>query len=460
MATRPATEGSKPHDDRTERLLSLLVAALAIVTAVASARSAPSSWSDASRLATVESLVDHHTLAIDRSMFNDHTRDKVFIDGHFYSHKPPVPAVLMAGLYQVLQWTTGLHARETPDRFYSWITIGSSGAAYVLAVWSVFRLGRHVRLPITARLVLTASVAVATLALPYARALNEHILLLAVACAMALQLFRLAAGSAGGQPADGRLVGLGTLAGFGYALEAGAGLPLLIAVFLLVLHRTRSPISGAMYVLGALPWLALHHALNYAIGGTFVAVAMVPEFFLWPGSPFTNPRDLTGAWNHASAGAFVAYAIAVLVGPHGFILHNLPLWLAAAGAVALLRRPIAERPEIVTLLAWSVGTWLLYAALSTNYSGSAVSIRWFLPLIAAGACVLAVVLREYPGSRRDLIVLTVIGTPWILNMWRKGPWTEQPSVNLGLLTVALVGWGICRLSAHGFRVFSPKPSKA
>src|SRR5438067_2211566 len=130
------------------RLLTGLVLLVAAVIAVFSARDYVGSWNDGSRLATVECLVDGHTLAIDRSIFVQATGDKLFIQGHFYSDKSPVPAVLMAGVYQVLQWSTGLTARARPDRFCYWMTLTSSGLAYVVAVGCVFLLGKPLRLPL------------------------------------------------------------------------------------------------------------------------------------------------------------------------------------------------------------------------------------------------------------------------------------------------------------------------
>src|SRR5438045_1788091 len=95
----------------------LAVIVCAAVVAVASARDQAGSWNDGSRLATIESLVDRHTLAIDDSVFvrppqDDPsrpapyvfdeaglnvvgTRDKLFIDGHYYSDKSPVPALFL-----------------------------------------------------------------------------------------------------------------------------------------------------------------------------------------------------------------------------------------------------------------------------------------------------------------------------------------------------------------------------
>ena len=103
------------------------------------------SWNDGSRLAAVESLVDYRTWAIENSIFVDPSRvepldplpyapcragwvsqgerllfmasasgtgDKMWIGGHFYSDKAPVPSLLMAAFYKGLQIVTGLTARS------------------------------------------------------------------------------------------------------------------------------------------------------------------------------------------------------------------------------------------------------------------------------------------------------------------------------------------------------------
>src|SRR5438105_13069285 len=102
-------------------LILWLIGIAALAIGVAGARPYAGSWNDGSRLATVEALVDRHTLAIDDSIFvrvpqpasegqvgpypstENHlvlygTQDKLLIDGHFYSDKSPVPAVLLAGI--------------------------------------------------------------------------------------------------------------------------------------------------------------------------------------------------------------------------------------------------------------------------------------------------------------------------------------------------------------------------
>jgi len=373
------------------------------------------------------------------------TRDKLLINGRFYSDKSPVPAFLMAGVYQGLQWTIGLRARERPDRFCYWMTLGSSGLAYVIAVWSMFQLGLPLRLPLALRLALTASFGLATVALTYSRHVNSHILLLAVAAALLLNLAWLAEETRMGRIPWLRLIGLGTLTGLGYTIDLGTGPVLLACTMGVVAYRTRSFRPVATFVLAALPWLALHHAANYAVGGIFRPANSVPQYLQWPGSPFT-PQNMTGTWNHPTIGQFIAYAGALLVGKRGFLGHNLPLFLALPGIVALLRWRTPELPEILYAACWSGGTWLAYALLSTNYSGVSASIRWFVPLLAPGYYVLAIFLREHPRYRRDFLVLSAWGAVVAGLMWWKGPWMKRMVPFFWPLQVAaLLSWIPCQV---------------
>jgi hypothetical protein len=57
------------------------------------------SWNDASRLATAEALVHHGTWAIDETALGEHTQDRVYLNGHFYSSKFPVLSLLILGIY-------------------------------------------------------------------------------------------------------------------------------------------------------------------------------------------------------------------------------------------------------------------------------------------------------------------------------------------------------------------------
>jgi hypothetical protein len=461
-----------------------LIAAAALI-ALVSALDYAGGWNDGSRLATVESLVDRHTLVIDDSIFvrspatadapNPYTpgdedlrtrgtQDKLLIGGHFYSDKSPLPAFWLAACYQVFQWSTGLVAREHPRLFCYLMTVVSSGIAYVVTVWSVWRLAARKGLPLPSCLLLAASMALATTALPYARHVNNHILLLGVTSLLMFALDCVTLPNAGDSeplplspspPSPLLPLAAGSLAGVGYTIDLGLGPVLLICTTALVAFRTRSVVGLAGFALAALPWLVAHHAANFYTGGTFGPANSVPEYLAWPGSPF-NAQNMTGGWAHATLGHFLLYAAALLFGKHGFINYNLPLYLALVGCAVTFKRRMSELPEIIFAAALSGGGWLLYAALSNNYSGPCCSIRWFLPLLAPAYYVLIVPLRERPAWQRDLSYLSLIGALLCALLWWRGPW--EGSVPLLLWPVnaaALIASGIIHARSSASRSAMP-----
>jgi hypothetical protein len=414
---------------RSELAAHLGIFAGAMVIALASAGDPPGA-NDSSQLAAVECLVDYRTFAINNSSFA--TPDKALIHGPFYSTRPPVPTLLLAGFYQAMQWAVGFKASADPGLFTYVMTVASTGVAYALALCCCCALAGRLDLSPRRRLGLTACLGLGTLALPYVRAVNAHILLLAVAMALFLLLPRLHAPHG---PRRRHLLGLGTLAGLGYTLDLGAGPVLLLCTAGLVLHRLRRPAALAVFALAALPWLALHHAINYDIGGTWKPYSAVPEYFRYEHSDF-DADSLTGVWNKHTPATFMAYAARMLVGRYGFLNCNLLVVLAAAGGVILVRRKAAETPEVLFAGAWFVGTWLLYAFGSSNYGGRCLSIRWFVPLLAPAFYVLAVALRRVPELGRPFKILGAWGIAAGPALWWAGPWLSH---NVSLLWALLPG---------------------
>jgi hypothetical protein len=451
--------------NRKEILTEAFVVLAATVIAVVGAQPFAGSWNDGGRLAAVESLVDRHTFVIDDSIFvavpqrddplgrrapydttfvDSHqllrsgTGDKLLIRGHFYSDKSPVPTLLLALFYQILQWLTGLQAAYQPELFCYAMALLSSGVSYVVAVWAVHRLGRVIRLPPGTQLALTASFALATLAPVYSRSVNGHIVQLAATAPLMVGLAKLA------DPESRRprwlLLGtIGSLTGFGYAADLGAGPPLLVCTLALVAWRTRNIAEVSVFLLAATPWLIVHHGVSYSIGGTFSPIGSVEEYLTWPGSIF-NRNNMTGTWKRRSIVEFVTYALELLFGRRGFVGHDLPMYLAIFALCVLLSSRPPELPELRFCACWSAGTWLMYTALSNNYSGQCCSIRWFLPLLAPGYYVLAVALRRYPQGRLDLLVVSAFGTALVAIAWWLGPWTPEYVPGYWWMQYAVLAW--------------------
>jgi hypothetical protein len=430
------------------------------VLALFTARPYAGSWNDGSRLATVESLVDRGTFQIDDSVYvhpetsaipaytpgDDFlakygTKDKMFIDGHFYSDKSPVPAVLMAGAYQVLRWCGLPPASERPDWFARIMAWFFAGLPYVLAVWCIGSIARHIGLTRPWDLILTATFAFGSLALPYSQFVNNHVLLLGVTAMMCETMFTCPLAEDGKriQISVLRAIWLGALAGFAYSIDLGAG-PLLAACVgaWLLWHRTRV----LWYVLGAIPLFVAHHWLNYAISGTLAPGNSNPEHFNWPGSPF-NAQNMTGSYQHPSIAKAILYTLDLQFGRKGLMLYSLPLIQTLAGSYWLFRYRTKERSGLIALIAWSVGTWLLYATTSRNLSGYSISIRWFVPLIVPGFIGLFVLVRDYPRSRKPLIPLLAGALMMNIEFVARGPWSPRiPWLLWPVAGLAIITWVI------------------
>jgi len=431
-----------PRFDRYLLALTVLVALFGAMYTV--------SWSDGSQLATVESLVDYHTWQIDQSVFTPHTGDKMFIDGHYYSDKPPVPALAMAALYQLFQWTTGLKTTQIPGLLAFLMALCFSGTAYVISVFCINQLSRQLNLPENIHAPLVASFAFGSIAMTYSRSCNVHILMLAVFAGLFLLLTKST------EPDSEKftfkqLCLMGTLLGAGYSIDLGVGPVLVICTVFFLVCRTRS-LAGAIIVLGAsFPWFVLHHILNYRIGGTFLPANTVPQYFLFPDSTF-NPQNLTGeGWAHQNLADFLTYSAGLLVGQQGFIVYNPMLFLAIPVGVAGCWDLKEKRSMVYFSISLIIGTVLLYAITSNNYSGRSCSIRWFVPLLVPFYYLLMLALKRFPAAV-DLRIFAFWSIVLGCLLWHNQPWSLPMVPTLWYVNAAaIISWLIYRGFCFLFR---------
>ncbi len=212
---------------------------------------------------------------------------------------------------------------------------------------------------------------------------------------------------------------MGLLTGLGYTIDLGIGPVLFVTTAIWVTYNGRGQ-ALVPFVLGALPCLALHHGLNFAVGGTWRPANMVPEYLNWPGCPF-NTTNMTGVWHHDPL-SFFLHGGNMLVGKRGFLFHNLPLLLTVPAVFYLLRRGHAERSVVIWAVATCAGSWFLYTATSQATSGQCLTVRWFVPFLAPGYYLLALYLRRCPERLPEFVLLSGWGTLLMAQVGRC-PWT-------------------------------------
>ncbi|MEO0651940.1 MAG: hypothetical protein AAFZ65_14790, partial [Planctomycetota bacterium] len=191
------------------------------------------------------------------------------------------------------------------------------------------------------------------------------------------------------------------------------------------------------YGLGALPPLALHGSVNYAIAGDLVPLALHREAFEYPMSPFLL-SSLTGVDQALFSAERAVYLFGASFGASGLFSHHPILLLATLAGVGLLfverARPSGLRPGLLAACALgSLGIAGFYLVSSNNFSGSAFGMRWFTvfaPLLLLFPMALSGKLRR--AGRRDrprtggllLIGLTLAWSIAAAGLGAKNPWAK------------------------------------
>ena len=161
-------------------------------------------------------------------------------------------------------------------------------------------------------------------------------------------------------------------------IDLGTGPPLFVCALPRVVWRCRS-CARSQPVPAALPWLAVHHALNYAVGGTIKPANAVPNTSSG-GMSLSNAENMTGTWKHNDVVDFLVRSVAPL---RKLRLHR-PQHAVVSGPKSrrwpcCCGRCDSELPELL-FAGLPVRRHLagLLPALE-QYAGMCCSVRWFLP---------------------------------------------------------------------------------
>jgi hypothetical protein len=415
----PAAGQGEPPDERLGRWSRLALVAVALVLLLFT-KDGPGSWADGSRLATIQALVEQGALHIDDTAYF-WQGDKVWFEPHYYSHQPPMLALVGALPYALLHHGLGLSI--TDPWSYRAITWFAVGLPLLLGLVSLARLSRRAGVDDGAAALLTLAIFGASHVLPYALVLNQHGAAAGwVACALWLVVHRRTA-----------------LAGLVLALATTIDLTAVffaLAVAIPVIAQGARAFAG--YAIGALPVLALHFSINLGIAGDLRPFGLHLEAFEYPMSPFML-MNLTGSNAGDAAGSLSTYAQWALIGRSGVFSHHPWLVLLLAAAIAAAFRPRPERlgrPLAIAVLLGTGGVLGYYLVQSRNLGGSSFGMRWFtvfMPALAIGAAGwLGGVARKpgpYLGTLLGLLLAVSAGTAWIgaKNPWMKFHWRYEHS---------------------------------
>lgn len=386
------------------------------------------SANDRSRWCTVWSLVERNTFQIDEINANPDwaTIDKVRYRGHFYSTKPPLLSVAVAGVYQGLKSVFGLDLlRQTQVTCQSILLIVNwlpMTVAYVLLARILVKTTDH----LPARLLANATFSFGTLVPSYATTLNNHSIAAVFLVLCLAPAIRILSGS-------GVIKRNFIFAGFWGALVPCHELPAAlfgVALFVM-LARKDLTLTVKYFVPAALVPLAAYFGTIYWCSGTWKPfyLAYGTELYLWEHegikSYWMTPRGMD-----QSLDSPLAYFFHCVLGHHG-IFSLTPVLLLIGLSIAVRSKwkdsPAASATWLGLGLSVAVLGFYLTRTENYNYGGNTFGLRWMIWLTPFWVLALVPAFEWISEKRGGLILAFILlGASVFSSVSAAGnPWTAS-----------------------------------
>lgn len=310
------------------------------------------SWNDASRLATIDALVNHGSFAIDASPFAAATKDKYHFDSRTYSDKPPALALCGAAVATILAPLEITLARTPATAIYL-ITLFTVGIWFGVGATYAYALQRLLGFGVRAAAAVAALSAVATLNLPYASVLANHVPSGAAALAGLYHLARV-------REAYVHAVAAALFLSLAYAFDAAAVVfAVCAAIMLWGVPRRR----WAAFAAACIPIVALQLAYNVHVSGAFWPPGINEALWLPPPSPIHRVHQ--SLFQSTSAAAYGSYFLYITIGDKGLFSYTPLTIVCAFGFARMWTMPPPMRRIALAVLA----TFGLYLGLIVAFTG-------------------------------------------------------------------------------------------
>lgn len=330
-------------------------------------------WNSATRLMLTYALADRGTICIDG--LEGHTRDRAFVNGHYYCDKAPGQSFLGLPYYlptKLMGISHPLQRKESELRYW-WpdylVTIGTSGLCTASLGAVLFYFALSVGCSPWAAAVVSATYGLATPAWTYATLYYGHQSAAFFAfLAFAILYFR--------RRTCGFSMATGFMAGASAGLSVVIEYPLaLIAVGLAgYVASSRSSLRAlAAYVFAGLLWAILLACYHMAAFGGPLQFGYHHE----TESQFQGIYSTSNTFGLSLPSPYTAAAI--LASPRGLVWHAPASAVAVLGFTVLMRR---REYGLLFVSAWSFGSMLLLNASHPTWTGGfATGPRYLLPAL-------------------------------------------------------------------------------
>ena len=375
------------------------------------------------RLATVQAIVEHHTLAIEQTDFNTSHCVVFRQDGHWFSDQSPVMSVLLSGPYWVMH-RIGISFKRDPVLAEYLLTLLGVTLPMAFAAGLLYRMGRLFELRRPWRAGLALAIVVGSGWISYGTVLNggaaaTALVVVAAGCLVQATLTK--------KPAAALVwcFGSGLLASLGATYQPTAAVFLLLLLATVFALRWPLPIrlgSVGLYVTGAALPLFVFASLNRVITGDYLPAAlhseMRPESANDANSADDQDDETPTFWQ--SVGRVSWRFCTALFGSHGLFTHFPILILGLLGVSMVMHRHWPATTKILAGVTVAGGAIIIlaYTLMQTQWRDAMFANRWFLVFLP----------------------LTVFwGGAWLRKSHRPGSWVAVAVLLCFSTVIALLG---------------------
>lgn len=383
------------------------------------------SANDTSRMATIQAIVEFNTFSIDSTKFTS-TNDKVFINGKFYSDKPPFPSVLGAVIYFPL-YHLGFKLDYEWNTAYFLITLLTVKLFFLISIFCFYKLLILVNFQGN-KILLTSFAAFGSIYFSWSSTFNNHIL---AGSFLMIGLFYWIKATQN-ILSDSKYLFLSGL----YFLLAGiSDIPILLFfcgfLFLLFFQKLQWK-NILIFILPLLLTLLPYLLHNYLISGSIKPFQIEKHFFDYPNSIWIKNNALSGIEQNSTQ-FVLTNALRLLLGSKGFLIYS-PITFISIWTIIFYRKKfknIGREIRISLICSWLI--FVYYSFYSNNLSGGSYSIRWFVPFLPMIIFFSFPFFEEMKEIKNRIIKLLlvlsiIISTVGIINPWSKTYYSENSFV--------------------------------
>jgi len=361
-------------------------------------------WNDASRMATVQALVESGEYGIDNTAhFFKYTGDKVKIGDKFYSDKPSVHPTLATLPYLALH-SMDYTIKHHPRAIMYLTTVFISLLPFILFFLLFYKLSRNNYLDKrkNMKIFLLLCLASGSALISYTTVLNNHITAASLT-GIALVMFYYLKTTKKNPFFIGFLLALATV--------MDPGVIFIISVFGLYLayklisNKDFKPLF--FLVLGVVLPVVFHASITIPVTGDILPGSMHPEYFQYQGSAFGD-HNLTGtSLGVNSFGEWVERLDLLLFSSRGFLSNNLTILFGLILSVYLLFR--GKNSKTKTFAGLSLISASLVVAYYSLYGkeffgGPNYLVRWFLVFIP----MFLLIIFDWVDNKRKYLIASLV----------------------------------------------------